>query len=115
MPAFVFDSWLLTLGVVRNICAHHGRLWNRESGVKPVIPRRREYPEWHEPVMVENDRVFVVLTICRHCLVRIAPQSAWATRLKGLLAEFPDIPLNAMGFPPNWQESPVWKELGYGG
>ena len=28
----VFQSWLIALNGVRNICAHHGRLWNRELG-----------------------------------------------------------------------------------
>lgn len=115
LPAFVFESWLLTLTVVRNICAHHGRLWNRENGVKPVIPRLEEYSDWHVPVRVRNDRLFAIMTICRHCLARIAPQSAWANRWKALLAEFPDIPLNTMGFPADWEQSRIWKEHGHGG
>lgn len=36
----VLESWIKTLNVVRNICAHHGRLWSRELGVRPQIPRR---------------------------------------------------------------------------
>ena len=62
MPAPVFNSWLLTLNTVRNICAHHGRLWNRELGTKPKIPRVKDYPKWHSPVVIENRRVFAVLT-----------------------------------------------------
>ena len=44
----VLKSWLLTLNTVRNICAHHGRLWNREFGVRPKIPRKIE--AWNKPV-----------------------------------------------------------------
>ena len=35
----VFASWLHTLVYVRNICAHHARLWNRTLGVRPLMPR----------------------------------------------------------------------------
>jgi len=102
----VFESWLLTLNTVRNICAHHGRLWNREIGTKPKIPKKD--PNWHTPVEVGNSRMFAVLTICKWSLDDIAPQSLWADRLRTLLVDYPDIPLVSMGFPENWHESPIW-------
>jgi abortive infection bacteriophage resistance protein len=110
MPHKVFDSWLLTLNTVRNICAHHARLWNRELGTNPIIPRLGDYPDWHTPVKVENKRVFAVLTICRHCLQEMAPQSKWMHRLEILLDNFPSIPRQHMGFPENWKDCPIWKK-----
>lgn len=103
----VLSSWLLTLNIIRNICAHHGRLWNRQLGVKPKIPRKQ--PAWHQPIEVDNNRIFGVLTICKYCLDKIAPQSRWPQRLNELLAEYPDIPKISMGFPDNWQSCPIWK------
>jgi abortive infection bacteriophage resistance protein len=110
VPAKVLTSWLLALNTVRNICAHHSRLWNRVLGVKPSIPKRNDYPDWHVPTTVPNDRVFVILTICRHSLKKIAPQSNWPERLRALLAEYPSIPLNEMGFPDAWESSPIWQQ-----
>lgn len=110
LPEAVFDSWLLTLSAVRNICAHHGRLWNRELGVKPYIPRIDVYPQWHTPVKVPNSRVFAVLTICKWSLDRIAPQSGWNSRVQALLDGSPGIPRVSMGFPANWTESSIWGE-----
>lgn len=103
----VFQSWLLTLNTVRNICAHHGRLWNREIGTKPKIPHRLD--AWQSPVRIPPDRAFATLTICKWSLDRIAPESAWSERLHGLLDESPTIPLHSMGFPDNWRESPIWR------
>lgn len=31
LPPDEFISWLHTINYVRNICAHHARLWNRET------------------------------------------------------------------------------------
>ena len=38
LPQSVFVSWLHSLTAVRNVCAHHSRLWNRELAVKPELP-----------------------------------------------------------------------------
>lgn len=103
----VAESWLLMLNTIRNICAHHGRLWNRGLGVKPKIPKRD--PQWHTPVLVANDRMFGVLTILKYCLDYIAPQSAWPKRFTELIGTFPNIPLTSMGFPKNWERCPIWK------
>lgn len=105
----VLTSWLHTINVVRNICAHHGRLWNRELGVKPLIPRKQKYPQWHDPVVIPQNRVFGVLTILRYFLKIAAPQSKWESRLLDLMGEYPEISRWSMGFPDNWRESPLWK------
>jgi abortive infection bacteriophage resistance protein len=103
----VFASWLLTLNTVRNICAHHSRLWNRELGNKPKIPEK--LADWQTPVRISGDRVFGILTICKWSLDRIAPQSRWADRLHALLSDSPRIPQVSMGFPANWRECPIWR------
>ncbi len=109
VPDQVLTSWLRTINVIRNICAHHGRLWNRELGVKPFIPRKSKYPQWHEPVTIPQNRIFGVLTILRYLLKTIAPQSKWENRLFALMDEYPEISRWSMGFPDNWKDSPLWK------
>ena len=110
VPDRVFDSWLLALNTVRNICAHHSRLWNRELRVKPLMPADRKFPDWHVPVKVDNSRLFGILTICRHCLRHIAPQTHWQQRVRALIEEFPAIPMPNMGFPRDWEKCPIWTD-----
>lgn len=109
IPDEVLFSWLKTINVIRNICAHHGRLWNRELGVKPFIPKKNKYPQWHEPVPIPQNRIFGVLTILRYLLRIMAPQTKWQGRLYALLDEYPEISRWSMGFPDNWKDSPLWK------
>lgn len=110
IPDEVLTSWLQTINVIRNICAHHSRLWNRELGVKPYIPRKNKYPQWHEPVLIPQNRIFGVLTILRYLLRIIAPQSQWEVRLLTLLEGYSEISRWSMGFPDNWKDSPLWKQ-----
>lgn len=109
VPDVIFESWLHTLNSVRNICAHHSRLWNRRLPTKPIIPGARKYPDWHTPASLDQNYVFSVLTICKHCLQRVAPQSRWAQRWRALLAEYPEIPLASMGVPADWEQCPIWQ------
>lgn len=107
----VLDSWLTSLNTVRNICAHHGRLWNRTLGTPIMIPRKNKHPKWHAPVdITQSERsTFAILSVLRDLLRQIAPQSHWDKRLLHLLEiKHPQIPILEMGFPENWKESPIW-------
>lgn len=106
----ILGSWLRTLNQVRNICAHHSRLWNREFGIKPVIPYSKTFPEWHEPVEITDARLFGILTILNFMLKQVAPETQWKGRLISLFEEYDDIPLRFMGFPDNWQKSTIWQQ-----
>jgi len=105
----VLESWLATLNQVRNLCAHHARLWNRGLGISPMIPRARKHPDWHTPVPINGNRLFAVLTVLRFLLRHVAPQSQWQSRLENLLARYPEIPPAHMGFPADWKNSPLWQ------
>ncbi|MBI4024009.1 MAG: Abi family protein [Verrucomicrobia bacterium] len=104
----VLLSWLLTLNYVRNLCAHHARLWNRELAIKPLIPYERHDPRWHAPSPVDNHRIFVVITLLHYLMGRVAPQSHWRQRLYDLFDRYPEIPLAAMGIPGDWKNHPLW-------
>ncbi|WP_169709598.1 Abi family protein [Deferrisoma camini] len=104
----ILKSWLQVLNFVRNVCAHHGRLWNREMPIKPKIPRGRKHPEWHNPVKVPDNRIFGVLTVLRYLMNQVAPQSRWSCRLVRLLKNYPELSREAMGFPENWAQCPIW-------
>jgi abortive infection bacteriophage resistance protein len=70
---------------------------------------KRHHPEWHQPVRVDNRRVFAILTILNYLLAYITPQTKWHRRLMGLLQVYAEIPIGNMGFPKQWQESPLWR------
>lgn len=103
----VMESWLKTINMVRNICAHHSRLWNRTLGIKPIIPNKD--PQWHTPAKVHNDRIFGVLTLLKYLMNYTAPQSQWQDRLENLLKQYQGVSIKLMGFPENWKECPIWK------
>lgn len=109
----VLDSWLLTYQRVRNISAHHGRLWNRGLGVYPVIPKSTSIAWLQDRRLFAREpwrgqRLYPVLVSLQTILHTISPGSAWAPRLADLLAQHPDVPLSAMGIPTDWSSDPFW-------
>ena len=110
VPAPLLDSWLHTLTVVRNICAHHARLWNRELGIKPEQPQQQHFP-WpaHLHRGSQSTRIVVVLAMLHHLMRQVSPHTRWHQRLAELLNEYPEIPRRAMGLPVNWQDDAFWQ------
>lgn len=108
VPDRVLLSWLSCLNAVRNMCAHHARLYNRCFGLRPLLPNARKYPAWHCPVRISNDRLFGMLTVVKYMMSTAAPQSQWTARVVAHMLDS-NIPLEVMGFPENWRSSPLWK------
>ena len=106
----VFDSWLVALNTTRNICAHHGRLWNRTLGTRPMIPRSKNDVRWHVPFEVKPDKVFAILTMLSVMLEVVAPDTAWRDRLGKLLTTRAESDLMRMGFSEGWEACPLWPE-----
>ncbi|GAA1804872.1 Abi family protein [Actinomycetota bacterium] len=113
LRAPVLASWLLTYQRVRNICAHHGRLWNRGLGVYPAIPKSRAI-RWIDDgdLFIRDEwrrqRLYPVLVSLQTMLHTIAPGSSWAWRLDDLFHEHPAVPLSGMGIPRGWIDDPFW-------
>ncbi len=109
LVAPLMESWLHTLTTIRNICAHHARLWNRELGIRPKLPEKPRFP-WPEHLKTgTHKRMYPVLSILNHMMRQTSPHTSWDKRLHELLAEFPEVNLRAMGFPQHWQDDPFWQ------
>lgn len=110
----VFASWLRSLNYLRNVCAHHSRLWNRNIVDQPKLPSVNEV-SWVAPFTNNGHalaRCFLLLRILRHLLGVINPTSSWPARLKTHMESFPDLShlglnLAGMGAPADWQIT--WK------
>lgn len=104
IDAKTLSTWLRTVNTIRNICAHHSRLWNRTFG----SPRLPEGKEWDE-IGRQNKKIFPILSVLKYSLYIIAPDTTWHQKFNNLLNDFPDIDLSLMGFPENWKENDIWK------
>lgn len=98
-------SWLHVIVYIRNLCAHHARLWNRKLTFKPKLPNKDK--KWEN---IQNDRIYCLLMMMQYLLQYINPNSTWQSRLINLLEEHPNVSLKSMGFPVDWKENKLWKK-----
>ena len=103
----VFESWLHRIVYVRNICAHHSRLWNKTLRIQPLFPRKTARIFISSPV--RSDRVYYVFCIIQYLLKTVNPKTSFALRLKTLLEEFPNVDIAAMGFTKDWDKEVFWQ------
>ena len=104
-----FATWLRSLNYLRNVCAHHSRLWNRNMDVQPKLPSAAEVA-WVAPFEDSSHlraRCFLLLCIARHLLRVVNPNSSWPERMKAHLQDFPELGhlglnLAGMGAPEDW-------------
>lgn len=105
-----FRTWLRSLNYLRNVCAHHSRLWNRNIVVQPKLPSTEELA-WVGPFEHDShlrDRCYLLLRIARHLIQVVNPSSSWPERVKAHLETFPDLDrlglnLAGMGAPDGWE------------
>lgn len=109
----VFCSWLHAINYVRNICAHHGRLWNHIFAIQPVKYKKPQTDKiWlskTELETVKNSRLYYFLCVILYLLQTVNPDTKFRKHFKDLLCEYPDVNVHNMGFPTNWAEHPLWK------
>lgn len=115
-------SWFRSLSDLRNICAHHGRVWNREFGSRPEMPKKipAHWPAVPEAIATgalihpeqalnPRRRLYLQLVVIETLMQVVCPESRWAERLVQLLNRYPQISRPHMGFPPNWDTEAFWK------
>jgi abortive infection bacteriophage resistance protein len=105
----VYEGFMHHLATVRNICAHHGRLWNRSFTV--TFPMAQNPATLAQTVAAEADRrLYNTLSMLLHCMAIVAPRSSWPSEILQLLRKNPTGDLAAMGFPIDWEQRPLWRD-----
>jgi len=103
----LFASWLHGLVYIRNVCAHHARLWNKLLQIQPLFPRRTANI-WLTNRTVQNNHVFYVLSMIIYFLNTINPGHSFKQKLSNLFDKYPNVDCRAMGFPATWQQEVLW-------
>ncbi len=103
------SSFLHHLSVIRNYCAHHARLWNREFTIAWSLPLHRPSAVVDSLNRRDGKRIYNVLAMLACLMDIINPGHHWKSRLGDLLRRHPGVRPGAMGFPDDWQELPLWR------
>ncbi|MBF0183885.1 MAG: Abi family protein [Magnetococcales bacterium] len=103
-----FGDNLHVLTYIRNICAHHGRLWNRELAIKP---HRGNNAYWQPPLTPRHDRIFYALLILGELLAKMGTGAQWQQQCTQLISPIAahEPWRKSMGLPEKWEAHPLWR------
>ncbi|WP_169332359.1 Abi family protein [Nocardia brevicatena] len=103
-------KWIANLASLRNACAHHLRVWNRN--MVEQVGRLDRFPDLaHATGTHSRSRVYASLAILAYLTGRLDPQSRWRIDTAELIASGLAAvaqPAGRIGCPPGWEEQPLW-------
>ena len=105
--AQTMTNWLTHINLLRNIAAHHGRLWNRKLVITPSFKGTENLSLLQRWMKDEESKTIIAasIAILDHLVSVIQPDSEWSNRMINFLKDFPDVPnisVADMGFDPSF-------------
>ena len=103
------ENWLHGISIVRNIAAHHNRLFQRTITVTPrVLPTIAG--RWIDTSSVDMQSAYLQLSCMAYLLQYISPNNRFSLRLSDLFTKYrATVKFKEVGFPANWKSQPLWR------
>lgn len=97
--AAYLSNWLHSLSVLRNICAHYGRLYNRILS-PPINLGPRTLRNYRQ---IQQDSLFAYVIVILRCQKKQKDKETIADAISALIGKYTDsIELSLLGFPSDW-------------
>lgn len=104
------SSWLEAIIYVRNIIAHHSRLWSKNMVKVPTVELVNPSDPWlARPLLeVQNKKAFLIITCMVYICNHLNKEQSTKEQILRLFSNYPDIPIYKLGFLNSWETQPVW-------
>ena len=105
------SSWLEAITYVRNIIAHHSRLWSRNMVKRPAENIKNPMGFWFENALtaVQAKKPFLIISCMIYLCNKVTPRHQIKAKIVDLFNSNPNIPIYKLGFLNNWDKEPLWK------
>lgn len=105
------SSWLEAITYVRNIIAHHSRLWSRTMVKKPTQSLKNPLSQWLvNPLLpVQSKKPFLIISCMLYLCNEVTPGHQIKNKILDLFENNLNIPIYKLGFLNNWDKEPLWR------
>ena len=104
----ILESWMHAFAGLRNICAHHSRLWNRRFTIVPQLPYNTANTFIQNTTIYDN-KLYAQLCCMNYITRIISPDSSFVPDLKKLMEACNLVDCKEMGFPDDWKDEVIWQ------
>ena len=109
LPNYLFlQSWLKSFNVIRNIIAHHSRLWNRNIDFPPRTLHATPHPFIKIPENVHS--MYHCISCILFVLNKVSEDHGIKEKIHQLINDSQYIDFKEMGFPEDWYAQPIWEQ-----
>jgi len=107
---FTFVGWLETVTLIRNMIAHHARLWSRPMVKRPSLLLNNPAGAWLSPQLqqAQINKPFAVISCMVYLCNHLNKSDDIKQKIIDLIDLYPKLQISKYGFPNNWRTEPLW-------
>lgn len=98
LPYPYITSWLRLLSIVRNICAHYGRLYGRRIAIRPKLDKK------DMALGIDTSRIFAAIFVMKKLYMDNRAWNDFVTNLQALIEQYGDVDCKLIGFCKGWEK-----------
>lgn len=105
------SSWIESFSYMRNLVAHHSRLWERNMIIRPTYNIRNPTGSWFSNPLkqVQKLRSFLIISAMIYTCNFVTPGHHIKSKVLKLIKDNPSIPIFKIGFFNDWENEPIWR------
>jgi abortive infection bacteriophage resistance protein len=107
----VFSGWLESIAFIRNVIAHHSRLWSRTMVKRPGMQLKNPAGAWFIQPLKQGqiDKPFSTISCMIYMCNFLNPTQEIKSKIIDLIQSYPNVPIYKLGFFNRWRSEPLWK------
>jgi len=106
----IFSGWLESIAFIRNVIAHHSRLWSRTMVKRPSMHLNNPAGLWFTQPLKQGqiDKPFSTISCMTYLCNILNHKQNIRSKIVGLVQTHPNVPIYKLGFFNNWHSEPLW-------
>jgi abortive infection bacteriophage resistance protein len=104
----ILENWLQLITILRNVCAHHSRIYGRPLPLQ-LATLRRPRRNWVDDRTLDRATAYATVCACKYLLETISSGNRFTFRLDDLFTTHASVDPGRLGFPANWKSQPLWR------
>jgi len=108
---FTFVGWLESVTLMRNMIAHHARLWSRPMVKIPSMQLNNPVGAWlTRPLQPKQvNKPFAIISCMTYLCNFLNQSDEIKQKIIELIKAYPNVPIYKLGFFNRWHTEPLWK------
>lgn len=106
-----FEGWLESIALMRNIIAHHARIWSRSMVKRPSMKLNNPAGAWfvHPLQPAQLSKPFAIISCMAYLCKHLCGSDDIKQKIITLIDSYPNLPIYKYGFLNRWRHEPIWK------